>query len=303
MNTFTLVINAGRSGSTFLEHLLRENYSDECYIAHEDIPVHVSKPRYYNRAYSDGDRKQVLSDKNILQYLNRWKTILKSKPIIETGWTAYHLSPILIDFFGSLFRYAIIHRDPVKFAFSRANMGNYHPKTFYNSAHELSPYDNRSIAPEYTDKWSRMNHYEKCMFWWFIVYREAFEFRETFTDVPNLEMKSKELFSFEGVDDLLRFLELDPDKLKKRDVPKNELPKFARESFPLMNEWRSYNKHPHILGFAEKLGYSFDNAEIEVLASKYKLPRGIDSKIRNLINYWHLKTVVAKPIEHLIRKT
>src|SRR5690606_41364506 len=57
-------------------------------------------------------------------------------------------------------------------ALSRANMGNYHPETFYDDAHEVSPFDANSIAPEYSEFWHEMNHVEKCLFWWFICYRE-----------------------------------------------------------------------------------------------------------------------------------
>ena len=64
MNKITLIVNAGRSGSTFLANILNANFASKCYIAHEDIPVQVSKPRLYNRAYLD---YRIKSISNLLQ--------------------------------------------------------------------------------------------------------------------------------------------------------------------------------------------------------------------------------------------
>lgn len=115
----------------------------------EDIPVQVSKPREYNRAYAVERVESVLADCELVKYVDRWERELENRSVIETGWTAYHLCPVLHHRFGDRFRCIVMHRDPVSFAFSRANMGNYHPHTFYDDSHEVSPYDAHSIAMEY----------------------------------------------------------------------------------------------------------------------------------------------------------
>ena len=290
MNTFALVVNSGRSGSTFLEYLLKENYGTDAYIAHEDIPVQISRPRMFNRAYQQERIRNVLGDERISPYLEQWRKSFGERSVIETGWTAYHLLPVLYHVFRENFMYVILHRDPVSFALSRAVMGNYHPLTFYDHAHEVSPFDEFSVAPHYGNLWQSMNHFEKCMYWWYVVYREAYEFKERHPEVPCMEIASKDLFSGWGMEWILGFLGLEPAKLKRTDVTKNELPRFCLETFPITDEWKAYTRHPEILDFAEKLGYSFDDDKIARQAGKYRLPKGIGPRIRRATGYWRHKS-------------
>jgi len=301
MKTFTLVINSGRSGSTFLKHLLSSNYAEQCYIAHEDIPVQISRPRIYNRAYTEEAIRPVLDDSELSGYCEKWENILKDRSIIETGWTSCHLAPVLLRRFGAAFRVVILHRDPVSYAFSRANMGNYHSNTFYDDAHEVSPHDPQSIAPEYAVRWAAMNHFEKCMFWWYTVYLEAYEFKEMYPDVPCMTFPSSDLFKLMRIDPLLEFLGFNGQQLQDVAVPRNELPRFMQETFPIGDEWRRYQEHDAILGFAEGLGYSFEYERIERLSFKYKLPRGMGPLLRNKTKYWKVKSMVAGPLKKVLR--
>ncbi|WP_116125132.1 hypothetical protein [Lewinella sp. IMCC34183] len=295
MNKITLVLNAGRSGSTYLEHLLRTSFARDCYIAHEDIPVQVSKPKLYNRAYTAERREEVLADKSLRAVLSRWEAELKKHPVIETGWTSYHLCPVLLEIFGEQLQIIVMHRDPVSFAFSRANMGNYHPHTFYDSAHEVSPFDAFSIAPQKRGQWAEMNHFERCMYWWWVIYQEGLEFLEKHPEVPHKIVKSKEIFSLERLDEVLAFMQLDPAKLKTTEVEQNPLAQFMRETFPVGEEWRNYEKHPDILAFAEELGgYRHSTPQLEKTAQKYKLPDGLGPLVRNRIHYWKLKAQVRR---------
>lgn len=288
-HTFTLVLNAGRSGSSFLAWLLEANYPGERLVLHEGIPVQVSKPRVHNRAYDPASLQSALNDPALAPYLADWQKKLATTDIIETGWTAFHLAPVLHHHLGDRLRLVILHRDPVSFAFSRANMGNYHPQSFYDDAHEVSPFDPRSIAPEFRDRWSAMNPFEKCLFWWFVVYRESFEFHEKNPSIPCLVLNSADLFSFRRAPELLRFLGLDETRLRHREVPKNELPHFAKETFPVRDEWRAWNRHPEILALAESLGHRFDSADIEKQSTKYHLPPGLGPRLRHATGYWILK--------------
>ena len=295
MNKFTLVVNAGRSGSTFLEQLLKLNYTNECYIAHEDIPVQVSRPREYNRAYSPERINELLQDKQLLSYLDVWQSELKRHSVVETGWTSYHLCPLLYHIFQDQFQIIVLHRDPISFAFSRANMGNFHKNTFYDDAHEVSPFDKYSIAPEKKSVWGQMNHFEKCMYWWWVVYREAVEFKDLYPQVPCFDVSSKDIFSFNKINEMLNFMCLNPDQLIIREVTKNPLAKFMKESFPLANEWKSYVKHPDILSFANELGdYEYSLNEVESLSAKYRLPEGFFPFFRSKINYWHHKSKLKR---------
>jgi hypothetical protein len=60
-NTFTLVLNAGRSGSSFLTSVLEANWRLAAHILHEGIPVQVTKPRVHNRAYEPAQLESALS--------------------------------------------------------------------------------------------------------------------------------------------------------------------------------------------------------------------------------------------------
>lgn len=287
---FTLVINAGRSGSTFLYALLKQNVGSEVYIGHEDIPVQVSKPKVYNRKYKSEDLDMLKKDPILMEYVYKWQTELKNRHVIETGWTAYHLAPLLKDVFKDKFQIIILHRDPISFAFSRANMGNYHKNTFYTNHHEVSPFDQDSIAPFYKNQWSSMNHFEKCMFWWYTVYKEAFEFKSKFSEVPSLVITSKNLFNVSKFGEVLEFLQLVQSKPLIKDVPRNELAQFMRETFPVHKEWENYKKHEDILNFAKDLGYTFNHAQIADLSKKYVLPNGVLPLIRNKTQYWKMKS-------------
>jgi hypothetical protein len=288
-HTFTLVLNAGRSGSSFLTWLLEANYPGQRLVLHEGIPVQVSKPRVHNRAYDPAALQAVLNDPDLAPVLSDWQKKLATTDIIETGWTACHLAPVLHHLLGERLRLVILHRDPVSFAFSRANMGNYHPHTFYDNAHEVSPSDPRSIAPEFLDRWPAMNSFEKCLFWWFVVYRESFEFHEKNPSVPCLVLNAADLFSFRRAPELLCFLGLEEARLLRRDVPKNELPRFTKETFPVRDEWRVWTRHPEILSFAESLGHRFNPADIEKQAAKYRLPSGLGPRLRHAAGYWRWK--------------
>lgn len=303
MHTLSLVVNSGRSGSTYLEHLLRANYADVAYIAHEDIPAQVSKPRRHNRAYTPEQRLAVDRDLELAEQLDRWEAILQERPIIETGWTASHLCPVLAERFGERFRIALLHRNPIDFAFSRASMGNYHSQTFYDDSHEVSPTDERSIAPDYAEQWGGMNHFEKCLYWWYVVYLEAAEFREKYPSTPSYEITSGDLFKQQGLPELLEFLGLDASCCVKRDVPRNELPRFAKETFPVRDEWRAYVNHPKILAFAESMGHKFDPDKIAARAPKYALPSGVGPRVRHTLGYWRIKSQVVRPIKKLFGRS
>lgn len=293
-NNFVLVLNAGRSGSSFLSYLLTENYSDVCYVAHEDIPVQFSKPRINNRAYEKKRLEALLQDESIMQAVRNWEYELERRHVVETGWTSYHLAPLLHKVFGEQLKIVIMHRDPISFAFSRASMGNYHPDTFYDDAHEVSPFDPYTIFPEKKNQWSQMNHFEKCMFWWSVVYKEAFEFRERNPQVSSLVIESKEVFSFKRTEELLHFIGLEPQDFVVKNVEKNELATFVKETFPISDEWQAYENHPDILEFAEGLGYRFEHERIKMLSEKYKLPKGFLPLFRNKIRFWKINAKIKK---------
>lgn len=100
-NTFYYIANCGRSGSTYLFNFLRSlNCQNTHYIAHEDIPIQITKPRHYNRSYDIYELKKCLNDKRLEDYLSYWEESLENRSIVETGWTSYHLLPVLHHLFA-----------------------------------------------------------------------------------------------------------------------------------------------------------------------------------------------------------
>lgn len=284
-----VIANAGRSGSTFLWHALMHRFQ-EAHVAHEDIPVQVTKPRYYNRAYDSERRQDILSDSKLRGYLERWRDILHERDVIETGWTCYHLLPVLKDYFGDQLNTLVLVRHPFEVACSRATMGNFHPRTFYDDAHEVSAFDPHTIAPEWRSYWSNLNHFEKCLYWWYVIYREIFEFHKR-NNIP------LNIFYFENlINDLWAYRSLlealghtAPKSIDEIHVAnKNPQSRFMSETFPLRDEWQAYAQHPTIIQFAEKLGYEFDHEKFLQKAQKYQLS-GLMPKFRHAIGYWRIK--------------
>lgn len=289
--TFTLVGNAGRSGSTYLRALLESAYGSRGHVLHEDIPVQVTRPRVHNRAYEPRRLADVFADRKLAPFLKRWQQLLETRDVVETGWTAAHLAPVLHRMFGERFRLLILHRHPVETALSRANMGNYHPLTPYDDAHEVSPLDAGSIAAEKAELWPSMNPVERCLFWWWVVYRELFEFRDRHPTVPCLLLPSKRLFRPDPDQELAAFLGLHPDRVRPSSrLPRNEVARWFRESFPIGDEWRSCGRHTDILAFAETLGYHYDEPQLERVAEAYRMPPGLGARLRHATR-WHLAKV------------
>lgn len=295
-NKFTLVINSGRSGSTYLYKILEQNFSHLAYIAHEDMPAKISLPRKYNRAYDESAIAEILQDPQISDYIYKWKNELDSRSVIETGWTARHLAPVLLHVFKERFQYIILHRHPMEVAASRATMGAYHEQSFFRGFNELSPFDRKSIYPQKKAEWNEMNRFEKSLYNWYVAYSEAFEFQNKYPDVPCLEITSKSLFNRESIAPIIDFLGFNSSQNIRTDVDKNPATKRLQESFPLEEEWRNYKKHQELIDFAQNLGYEFHEDKLEKKMSKYKLPKGILPWLRHHTKFWFLRTAVKRRI-------
>lgn len=251
--------------------------------------MQISKPREYNRAYDRDTLNAVLADKSLCSYIENLKCRLLKKPVIETGWTSYHLMPVFHHAFGAAFQYVILHRDPVSTALSRANMGNYHRRSFYDRSHEVSPLDKRSISPDKAELWPSMNHVERCLYWWYVVYLEAFEFAEKRPDVSHRVVSAQRLFSGDGIREVCEFAGFTGINLSGHTHEKNEVHPFMRETFPIRDEWKSIDRHREILDFAASLGYTVDFKSISEKALKYRLPSGILPFVRHRLGYWRLR--------------
>ena len=172
---------------------------------------------------------------------------------------------------------------------SRASMGNYHPRTWYDNVHEVAPDDPRSIAPHYLSVWAGMNHVEKCLYWWYVVYREIFEFLQRYPDTPHSIIASEDIFSGHGADVVAEFIGLPyrPGSAIDDNTNQNRVAQFLAETFPIVDEFERFERHQEINEFAKrKFGYLFSSTEIASMAEKYRLRPGIMPQIRHSIDFW-----------------
>lgn len=293
-NKIYIVANAGRSGSTYLYHLLRQQHDDWA-VFHEHIPVQISRPRKYNRAFSVEAQEAVLSDAELCRYLDEWANLLERRSVVDTGWTVYHLLPVLQARFADQLKIIVLHRAPWDVAMSRANMGNYHQKTGYDEAHEVSPSDPRSIAPEYAHRWPDMNNVERCLYWWFVIYREIEEFLEN-TPNANVDfLSSAELFGDSAFERLTHIFDR---TIEHRIANKNPVLKSSAEMYPLGEAYRNLVNHEMILNFArDRYGYDIDSVRLDDRAMKYQLPNSFLSKLRHHSGYWPLRRLLVSRIK------
>jgi hypothetical protein len=282
MTYFTLVMNPGRSGSRFLYELIRQNFPDTCAVYHEALHSDESQPRRLARAYTDEAVERALAVPAIRRVVGAWSDQLNTRHVVETGWTAALLAPVLYRVFGDRFHVVVLHRHPVLFAASRAVMGNY-SDAYSTDSHEQSPFDPISLHPEYRDRWSAMCAFERCLFWWLEYTDMAIEFIDRHTEVPSLVISSDDLFrNAEKRREVLHSMGLDSSRTitippRTNDIQRN---RFTVETHPLGDEWRRYVRHAFVVHRAEALGYNFGEVYLEEMLSRYRLPQDFIAKLR-----------------------
>jgi len=301
MNKLTIVANAGRSGSTYLYSLLKNSLAENVYVAHEDIPVQVSKPRVYNRAYSKKRIAEVLGDSLLFDYIKRWKEELINRDVIETGWTCYHLLPVFAEVFGDALQVVVLHRNPWGVALSRANMGNFHPYSWYDDSHEVSPFDRYTIAPEFQEIWGSLNHAEKCLYWWYVVYREVDEFLEKNPTSPSITISSNAIFRGDNLV-LENFISHKISSISSNVNETNPVSNASRETYPIIDEYKSFSNHQIINQYAkDRFNYDLRDFDLEKMAEKYAIPDKPISRIRNKTRYWVYRREIGRSIKSLIK--
>lgn len=295
MGDFTLVVNSGRTGSSYLANVLQNNCDQRVHIFHEKLHVFEAKPALFNRVYDDERYAAVINDKNIKRALSLWDECLVDGDVVECGWTSAHLLPVYSRYFGDRFRYIILHRNPANSVFSHASMGFYHPWSSYHPAYKISPDDLYSLMPHKKDVWDDMNHIEKTFLWWYQLYSEAFEFRAKFPSVPHIEIRSEDLYSHAAFPRIEEFFNITIESALPEDArSKNSVLKSALQQCGMVGgEWRAIYKHPEAIQLAEKMGHDMTPEVIELVADKYRVPGDLASQILNRTRYWYFYNWLA----------
>lgn len=183
-------------------------------------------------------------------------------------------------------------------------MGNYHKRTWYDDAHEVSPFDRKTIAPGFGSCWKSINHVEKCFFWWYVCYREIIEYTEIFPETLKL------LLSFDAFlndklkcDEMLNFLNIESQEFSNLKVHgRNSRHRFMRETFPIHSEWKSLLNHEEISDFAEKnFSCTITYEELQEIARRYYLPNGLMPLLRYKTRFWEHRRRVGHRIKSLLQ--
>jgi hypothetical protein len=282
---FTLVANAGRSGSTWLYQVLARNCADQGTFYHEAMLASASRPREFARAYTPAARHRVASDPRVGAWMEAWRKKLARGPVIECGWTAAHLAPVLAEQFAGQFRIVHLHRHPVEFAASKATAGHF-AGGFRNRQHELDPMMEAAIHREFTDRWDRMVPFEKCLFVWLEGTSRTDEFLERTPDVPQLVVAMTDMIrDRQRLREVLAFCGLEPPDPLDLAVDRNEVLTNNREEFALGDSWRRYSDHPEVVTAGEAHGYSMASAQLAPGMQRYQMPDGLGARIRHATRY------------------
>jgi hypothetical protein len=232
----------------------------------------------------------------IRRVVDVWSDQLNTQHVVETGWTAALLAPVLHRVFGDRFRVVVLHRHPVLFAASRAVMGNY-SDAYSSDSHEQSPFDPVSLHPEYRDRWAAMSPFERCLFWWLEYTDMALEFIHRHVEVPSLLVSADDLFrNAEKRQEVLHFMGLDSSRAIATPPRTNDIQRsrFTVETYPLGDEWRRYVRHPVIVHCAEMLGYDFDEEYLQKALLRYCLPQSLTSRLRYHIGFHKKKQRIKR---------
>lgn len=238
-------------------------------------------------------------NEEISELLNHWRAVSEGGPVVDFGWTMRSLVPYFYDQLGNQLRVLFIHRHPVEVAASFKLIGSY---SIYNSSTwAITPNHPQAMFPQFSDRWTLMSAFERCLYYWLEVNASAIELSEKLPGLDIMTLSSTDLFqSDEVLDDVVRFTGFDCYRRPlEKSLDRNRREVFLLERRPIKEEWREYLRHPEIVEFAEGLGYDMSIENVEFLISKYQLPCGVVPWLRNRTGYWAFKERFGKALRVL----
>lgn len=300
---FTLVLNVGRSGSSFLRDYLRANVSNPEFVYHESISFDTTHVRSYFRCYEHNRIMDFYRDVRVARQIEKWKQNLLHGPVVECGHTVSLLAPLLVEELGDSVRMIVLHRHPVKVAASFSVLGFYQPLVYHEIA--PSPFDPHIRYRQYTGRWAHMTPFEKNLYRWLEYMAYFDEFLDQNANVPRLYVGADQLFECcQTRDALVEFMGFrkNSTEIILRESGRNSLMKMHLETTPILGgEWKRYSNHPEVIEFANDIGYQFDDEELEKSMQRYLLPGDIVSRLRYMTGYhvWkrRLKRMLHESLE------
>ncbi|QEF99474.1 hypothetical protein Mal15_35390 [Stieleria maiorica] len=296
MHPIVLTVSTGRCGTTFLEKSFRNSFANrDNWVTHEHLKQQITRVGKYHRCYDPTSRSDMVNAE-IRSLLTHWKSVAKSGPVVDFGWTMRSLVPYFYEQLANQLRVLYVHRHPIEVAASFKLIGNY---SIYNSEDwAIIPRHPNALYPQFAARWDSMTPFEKCLYYWLEVNAAAQELKQVYPELNVLEVKSSDLFRSEDVlQSIVEFTGFDcynrpVDKSRERN--RREI--FLLERRPIGQEWIRYQEHPEIIEFAQRLGYDMSKEFVESLIPKYQLPPGVVPWLRNRSGYWALKESVGKTL-------
>jgi hypothetical protein len=278
-----LVLSTGRSGTTYLQNLFREALPAEAEgILHESLHPGRAKPAVFHRRFDTSP----LEDPEIAQHVREWDALLGSQPVIDFGWTTGCLAPALALTRPQQLRVLVLVAHPVSVAASFANRGHYTLNA--NPAWAISPSHANVRHPQYASRWTHMSPFEKGLFRWLETTAYGLEFVERFPDIPNLRLRSDEVFADPSrVLEIAALMGLSHAQFRF-DVPRNESMREHVERRPLGAEWQRIFDMPEVVELASRLGFDMDERAVAEKARRYQL-QGPMAKLRHALHYWPMR--------------
>ena len=252
MKYATFILSTGRCGTQWLAKNLGSCYPDHAIVAHEPLYINYM-PR---RLLGLGDPLDAGTSGLIRQHSANIRRVLETRDYIECGWPCYGAVPYFADQFYGHCRVIHLTRHPVLTASSMVTHRFYGKRPVDDGFSEkvlLTPFDKGMKFPEYREKWSSMSNFEKCLYLWAEIHGYALELEKKL-DAPWLRLKFEDLFSENGINQLLDFLGLPHRPALYEDAGHV----YDAHSHRADHEWDigTIKNHPEILTIAQQLGYT-----------------------------------------------
>jgi hypothetical protein len=272
MQSLTVFLSAGRSGTQWLAKTFSETYPDLAEVVHEPILFHY-RPKATLRCknYDETIRKVA----PLRKHLANIDQILQSgRNYVEAGWPVFSWIPYFHERYRSQLRLVHLTRHPVYFACSQTTHNYYRPivrKDGYVRYAQLEPRDPGILHKEYQQIWSKLSAFEKCLFQWLEVHEYAFEIEQKQPDTPILRVRMEDLFNpqHDALAGVLRFLQLPGDRMADKGWAQRVIDKYQWKT-KVDFDVAKIHDHPPVIKLAKKMGYDVNDYDLNRIEERYR---------------------------------
>jgi hypothetical protein len=260
-STLTFILSTGRCGTQWIAQTLKKFYSEVLEVAHE--PLHDAYEPRSMLAVSAG--LSATPPRSVREHADRLTDL--DKPYLEAGHPCWSSIPWLTRELGVRVRVVHLVRHPLPTSLSWLTHRAYEKPLMphLNEKILLSPFDLGIAFDEYRSNWGRLTPIEKCLYYWTEV--NAFALRIRCPAQSWLTVSYENLFSGNGLMDLLDFLELspNPEVLAYRARCVDEYRYVTRSD----QGWHMIENIPQTIDIAGQLGYKMPDVDKVSLHRRY----------------------------------